>query len=299
VRRVNHLSRRSFLVSAGAATTLAACGGSSSSKSTDTKDVTDITASKGAYELAASFAPDSITAGIPERLTFSLVNASDGSGVQKGPDQITGQLSFNGANVGAPVSMKRRAKDLIRPYWAISTTFDRPGNWAFTATFPDGTTAAKAFTVLAKSFNKMPNIGDKLLSVDTATTKDKHGVDPICTRQPQCPLHDISLKDAIAAHKPIAFIIGTPAYCQTGICGPVLELVIAQQKNFPNIQMIHSEVYSMPYYGTGTPLAPAVDTYNLSFEPYLVVADASGVIRSRLDVIFDAEELTAALKTVA
>ena len=104
----------------------------------------------------------------------------------------------------------------------------------------------------------------------------------------------------MAAGKPIALLIGTPAYCQTGICGPVLDLIVAQQKNYMGkIEMIHAEVDTKAYTGPETPTTASVQGYSLPFEPYFVVADASGTIVARLDSIWDADELKTSLDLIA
>ena len=59
---------------------------------------------------------------------------------------------------------------------------------------------------------------------------------PACTTQ--------SLTAAIAAARPIAFLVGTPEFCQTGVCGPVLDLLVEQAPDHPEIQFVHAEVYT-------------------------------------------------------
>ena len=55
------------------------------------------------------------------------------------------------------------------------------------------------------------------------TTTDTLGVDPICTRDPMCPLHTQSLSTVIGAGKPVAALFATPARCQSPYCAPVLD----------------------------------------------------------------------------
>ena len=55
------------------------------------------------------------------------------------------------------------------------------------------------------------------------TTADTLGVDPICTRDPMCPLHTQSLSTVIGAGKPVAALFATPARCQSAYCAPVLD----------------------------------------------------------------------------
>ena len=54
-----------------------------------------------------------------------------------------------------------------------------------------------------------------------------------------------NLTDALAAGKPIAYLIGTPAFCQIGVCGPVLDFLLDGQTGSDGDQfaMVHAEVY--------------------------------------------------------
>ena len=72
----------------------------------------------------------------------------------------------------------------------------------------------------------MPAVGERLIPLPTPTTTEGRGVDPICTRQPTCPFHEQTLEEAMGSGKAVAFIISTPQFCQTAICGPVLDLLI-------------------------------------------------------------------------
>ncbi|MGD9793648.1 MAG: hypothetical protein AB7V43_09210 [Acidimicrobiia bacterium] len=283
------MTRRTFLAAGTGAAVLAACGGDGSS-STQTLSASGT----GPYDLGARFAPGTHVAGVPQRVPFVLVNP-DGSAVSVGPMSFTAQLSLDGVAKGAPITFTRHQQDIPAPYWLATTTFDEPGTWDINASFSSGPAAKKSISVLGRDMNVIPTIGDKLTGLDTPTTTADLGVNPICTAQPQCPLHVVSLAQAMTTGKPVALLIGTPAYCQTGICGPVLDLLVASQAAFPNVQMIHAEVYTKAYTGPDTPVTPAVESYNLPFEPYLVIADSTGMIVARFDSIWDSGELEGGL----
>src|SRR5207245_3927905 len=85
--------------------------------------------------------------------------------------------------------------------------------------------------------------GQKMVPVDTATTADPHGVQLVCTRDPACPLHDVTLRAALAGGTPVAFLVATPKFCQTAKIGPVLDVLLKQKDQFPQIKMLHAEVY--------------------------------------------------------
>jgi hypothetical protein len=106
-------------------------------------------------------------------------------------------------------------------------------------------------------------------------------------------LHEVTLREALAAPLPVAYLIGTPAHCSTGTCTPALEALIALRDRFADqITFVHAEVYSD---ADATSIAPAVKAARMTYEPALFVVDASGVIVERLDAVFDRVELDAVL----
>ena len=92
------------------------------------------------------------------------------------------------------------------------------------------------------------------------------------------------------------YLVGTPAHCQTGICGPVLDLLVDASKQFPGVQFVHAEVYADD---AATVVAPAVSALQLDYEPLLFLVGADGVVRHRLDVIYDSVELRQRLQDIA
>jgi hypothetical protein len=86
----------------------------------------------------------------------------------------------------------------------------------------------------------------------------------------------------------------------------VLDVLVGLQASNPDVQMVHAEIYVDPEaaLSTGNTTAQgadlgafteAVQAYQLPFEPVLYLARSDGVIDTRLDVIFDATEVSAAL----
>ena len=76
------------------------------------------------------------------------------------------------------------------------------------------------------------------------TTTDTLGVDPICTREPLCPLHTLSLATVIGAGKPVAALFATPARCQSQYCAPVLDEFLDVIKGYGDrIVPVHTEIY--------------------------------------------------------
>jgi hypothetical protein len=158
----------------------------------------------------------------------------------------------------------------------------------------DGISEPQAFQVVDPSGVPQPKVGEALPPFDTPTVDDARGVEPICTRaEGVCPLHTITLTEALTLGKPVAYLISTPAHCQFGVCGPVLELLLSAHETYGDrVTMVHADVYTDD---TATTPAPAVQAYDMTWEPSLFVADATGTIVERLDITFSPDELDAAL----
>jgi hypothetical protein len=137
--------------------------------------------------------------------------------------------------------------------------------------------------------------GDALGPFDTPTVDDGRGVDPVCTRTPDpCPFHDVTLTDALASGKQVVYLVGTPAFCQTGSVRPGLESMIDVVDQFGDtFTFVHAEVYTD---NTATVPAPAVEAAGLTYEPALFVTDTAGVVVARLDAVWDETELVEVLQ---
>ncbi len=297
------LTRRALLVgaaAAGAAGAVAACGGSGGKNSTASSG----SGAPGGSSTLIAFFPQqggALRAGIPQRLVFGL-GAADGSLAAAGPAELSftvGSIPGSRTSAAQVVKAQRRSQGLPRGYYPVTVNLPSPGNYQATAVV-GGKPASAAFRIDDPAAVAIPQVGDPMPRVDTPTTADPHGVDPICTRDPQCPLHTVSLTTALQQQKPIALLMSTPAFCQVGICGPVLDVLLGQQAEFGGrVQMIHAEVYRSGEQAAkdlaNAQLAPALEAFRLPFEPCLVLAKPDGTIAERLDNIFDAGELKESL----
>ena len=286
-------SRRQFLIrGAGAGLSvalapslLAACGGSGG-KTLDLNTVS----------LVQRFPKEVLTPG-RIRLPISLGNAEGIITTQSGvsiPDTLNFNvsnldgnfLSVDGFMVGAHIT------DVPQPYWPLVVDLKEPGTYIISLLNADA--AGAAFQVTPASDVAIPTVGLPLPPIDTPTTQNARGITPICTRKPEpCPLHDVNLRDALTMGKPVVYLLGTPAYCQTGTCTPALDALLAAHQSFGDQAIfIHAEVYSD---NTATVSAPAVTAHKMTFEPALFITDAKGKLVERLDAIFDSSEVLDAL----
>ena len=182
----------------------------------------------------------------------------------------------------------RHDANLATPYWPFRANIDTPGFYRLV--LDDGPSDGAAFQVAARGEVLVPGIGDRLPPFDTPTFTDAQGVEPICTRQPEpCPLHDITLREALTLGKPIVYLVGTPAHCATGTCAPALEAIVAAASRVGSTAtFLHAEIYSD---SNATTVAPAVNAVSMNYEPAVFVTDENGVVVARLDAVFDEVEL--------
>jgi hypothetical protein len=279
------LSRRSFLAAGAGTVFLAACGGSGGGATNNDDATVLVPRYKDGYLVPGT-----------QRVAVSLGN-KDGlvsDGVPKTIDAKV--LDANGAVVVASATADSHAVGTPVPYFPFALSLASPGIYTLSAKIA-GQDVTSSFSVVDPSQVTIPKPGEKLPPFDTPTTADGRGVNPICTHQPPCSLHDMTLTQALQTGKPVAYLIGTPAFCQTGVCAPILDnLLAAHARLGDQVTMVHADVYTD---STATVTAPAVDAYNMTFEPCLWIADATGTIVERLDFVFDEGEIDNALAQVA
>ena len=317
-------SRRSVLLGAAGlagSVALAACGSSSSSTSADTVPLTPDDGSSTLFPIFASDASYAyLVSGSPQRLAFGI-NGPDGTPLDGSstPASLDFQLSKDGQDIGTPTTVLAHSDGVPIGFYPYRTTFAEPGSYQVAVTL-NGTPTTVPFDVLDPSGSKLVPRGGAMVAVETPTVTDARGVQPICT-QPSgtCAFHSLTVTQALASGKPTALLVATPQFCQIGVCGPVLDLLLEIGPHFPSVQIIHAEVYTNAQAilnstndtsSSGTPaspaeatqsatLAPVVDAYGLTFEPALFLANASGTVVDRLDNIFDRGEIKLGLQAIA
>ncbi len=259
-----------------------------SSDTSKSSGTVDIKTSADGYDIAQRFDQSVLVPGLA-RLPISL--ASKQAVLSDGPAILNGKIIDinSGKTVIPALSAKRRKVTEALSYWDFHAQLDKIGQYALI--IDGGTPKGGALQINDPSGVAVPLVGSLLPPFDTPTTANPRGVNPICTRLTggPCPFHSLTLTEALASGKPVAYMIGTPAHCQFGTCAPGLEaLIVAGKRLGDKIAIVHADVYIDD---TATVAAPAVDAYKLTYEPVIWLADAKGTIVSRLDAIWDQTEL--------
>jgi hypothetical protein len=242
--------------------------------------------------LAARWIPTELGPG-SQRLPVSVGDAAGLS--QEGPDRLLADvisLADDSTVVERLFADRRSLGEGTIPFWTFRTSLTEPGFYALVV--DGGPAEGAAFQIQDPADLVVNRAGDLLDAFDTPTFDDLRGVEVLCTRQPEpCPFHDLTLTEALATGKPVVYLVGTPAHCQTGVCGPVLDQLMELADELgDSVVFVHADVYADV---AATEPAPAVTAAKLTFEPVLFVTDATGRIVERLDAVWDLDEVRALL----
>jgi hypothetical protein len=282
-------SRRSFLALGSGAALLAACGSakSSSGGASDTADGHFTQVAPGIVSIDLYASPK------PQRFAFALT-AKEGfaSGV---PVRVA--IAPPGSTPSHFVTADARGKGLpeFRGVYSIDATLDRAGIWSGVLDY-DGTKSRFVFQVPKQHVS--PIAGEPAPRAASPTVAHTLGVDPICTRVPQCPLHTKSLIELVGKGRPVAVMFATPARCQTRYCGPVLDTLLKLRPTYQDrVDFVHVEIYQNDQ---TTDLISTVSAWGpLTGEPWLFGVDKTGLVTGRLDGAFDQTEMDALLRQLA
>jgi len=173
-----------------------------------------------------------------------------------------------------------------RGVYVTDATFATPGVWKAEARAGG---QKIPFSLQVNGTPAGPVAGDMAPTAASPTTTDTLGVNPICTRDPQCPLHTESLSAVIGQGKPVVVLFATPARGQSQYCAPVLDEFLQVSEPYRDrAHFVHVEIYKS---ATGTTLVPTVDAWQLPGEPTMFGIDTAGVVRSRLEGAFGGTEM--------
>ena len=270
-------TRRQFILAGAATALLAACG-------------SDEAAVK--YQIAVRMPNTPLLVPGESRIAISLIQ--DQTLVASGPSTLKAEIVDADGKRVTTATAEQHNTGIPQAYWPFRFSVGTSGIYRLKISGTDPQTGD--FGVYDFSQVAMPHIGATLAPFDTPTVDDHRGVEPYCSLTPNpCPLHDVTLTEALSSGKPLVFMVGTPAHCQTGACAPALEfLVNGHQRVGDAAVMVHADVYAD---NAGTEYAPIVTSLGLDYEPVVYFANPGGQIVDRLDGIWDQAELDERLNT--
>ncbi len=199
-----------------------------------------------------------------------------------------------------------------RGFYVAYVDFPQAGEWGVEVDVARQDAAPEAARVRFDVQEKgaTVQVGERAPSVKTPTLADVDG-DPKRLSTDQSPdptLYETSVKDAIDAHRPFVLVFATPAFCQSRVCGPTLDLVKKVKAEEPGVTFINVEPYALTWKdgslqpvldanGQLTPV-PSVEAYGLLVEPWIFVVDRDGIVRGSFEAVVSEKELRDAIDAV-
>lgn len=217
------------------------------------------------------------------------------------PDAIDAVLT-DPLGADRPVTLAVRTSQIPLHYLALVFEPTQSGLYRLSMVWEDVPLTTE-FLVIPIDEVPLVHPGTAMPRLETPTTLDGRDVNPICTRDPICSFHELTVADALDAGKPFALMVSSPAFCTTGICGPTLEILINEAAANPDMNFVHVEVYTDPTQLGAVPrpelIAPTLLELGMTFEPSLIIVGDDGIIRTRLDASMDQHDISAALASAS
>jgi len=155
-------------------------------------------------------------------------------------------------------------------------------------------------------------VGQKAPASKSPTVADVDGdVTKISTdAHPDPAFYQMSVADALAAHKPFMLIFATPKFCQTAQCGPTLDLFKPIAAAHPDVAFINVEPYKLqdvdgqlqpvldPNKKNSLIATAVTDEWGLLSEPWIFAVDRGGIVRGSYELTITDTELNEILPVI-
>ena len=143
-------------------------------------------------------------------------------------------------------------------------------------------------SVQVGEFAKIPRPGQKAPVIQTPTAKSVGGdLAELSTRVPPDTQNKVNYAEVLGK-EPILLLFTTPKFCQSRVCGPVVDVAEQAQHEFEGkANFIHMEIYNDNDPSKG--VRPQVRRFHLPTEPWLFAINREGVVSAAIEGGFGTE----------
>lgn len=187
----------------------------------------------------------------------------------------------------------------LRGLYAFQMEIPGPGTFQITVT-SDAFNEAGPVGLVTVEDPGVIVVGDEAPRSETRTS-GTHDINDITSDpDPDPRFYELSVADAVG-NGPTAIVFGTPAWCTSQACGPLLDQVKALSREFPELNYVHIEVYEDIHVDSFDELTvvPSVGEWGLPAEPWVFITDADGLVSASFEGVASNEELSNALDAVS
>lgn len=134
-------------------------------------------------------------------------------------------------------------------------------------------------------YAKIPKPGDKAPLIETPTAKSVGGdLAKLTTRIPPDTQNKVNYAEVLGK-EPILLLFATPKFCQSRVCGPVVDVAQQVQHEFEGkANFIHMEIYNENDPSQG--VRHQVRQFHLPSEPWLFAINREGVVSATIEGAF-------------
>jgi hypothetical protein len=145
-----------------------------------------------------------------------------------------------------------------------------------------GWSAKVLASVKVGEYAKIPRPGDKAPSIETPTAKSVGGdLAKLSTRVPPDTQNKVNYAEVLGK-EPILLLFATPKFCQSRVCGPVVDVAQQAQHEFEGkANFIHMEIYNDNDPSQG--VRSQVRRFHLPTEPWLFAINREGVVSAAIE----------------
>jgi hypothetical protein len=189
--------------------------------------------------------------------------------------------------------------DAATVVYVTDVDFPSNGEWRVAALVKQGdeTVAALLPSASVGEFKGVPKVGEKAPKIHTPTPADVGGdLSKITTRIPPDTQNRVDYADALGK-EPILLLFATPQFCQSRVCGPVVDVAEQVKDQFDDkAAFIHMEIYKDNDPSKG--VRPQVRAFHLPSEPWLFAIDRKGKVQAVVEGAFGVERMTKVVEEV-
>ena len=244
-----------------------------------------------------------------------LYNVLDESWRQLAAPDVASRVDFyalerDPQNPAARSGATYLSSGLGRGLYRTEVDFDCIGEWGAEVFVegPDGEWQSERLRFAVNPLGSTPAIGAAPPLSDSLTAATPEEAALISTDEnPYLPAYDKTVAQTVSSGRPSLVFFATPAFCQTGFCGPTVELVKGvAREHAGELEFVNVEPYELHLTENG--LQPLLDDegqlqpveaaleWGIPVEPYLFLLDAEGNVFAKFEGIVGGDELRAAVE---